>query len=116
MLQANSTLRSLDLICNNIGDIGVKELAEMLKVNYSLTKFNHIGNHMGKTNIELIDSYVKRNKNINDIVKEKINARSAVLEQDLKIEWQIELKTQIRIEKLNTLENIVAKILAKLKY
>ena len=44
----NETLTSLNLSDNEIGDEGVKVLAEVLKVNKTLTylnlRFNHIGN------------------------------------------------------------------------
>ncbi|KJW02969.1 leucine Rich repeat family protein [Rickettsia endosymbiont of Ixodes pacificus] len=75
MLKDNSTLTSLDLSDNKIGETGARDLAASLKDNNSLTELNLSSNNIGDTTLKTINGYLQRNKTIAEKKSRKLKCR-----------------------------------------
>ena len=64
-LKTNSTLTSIDLQSNNIGDDGAKDIAEALQINSSITSIKLKYNNISDKMIKTIDSLIENNRFLN---------------------------------------------------
>ena len=60
-LKMNSSLQSITLYNNNIGEEGAGKIAEALKMNSSLQIINLNSNNIGETLLQEIKNYIERN-------------------------------------------------------
>ena len=64
LLKVNSTLQSLDLSFNNLGETGGQAIAEALKLNSTLQTLNLYGNKLGETGGQAIAEALKVNSTL----------------------------------------------------
>ncbi|MCC8377261.1 MAG: hypothetical protein LN567_02555 [Rickettsia endosymbiont of Graphium doson] len=101
ILKDNSTLTSLNLLWNNIGDAGATELAKVLKDNSTLTSLDLGGNNIGETILKTINEYLKRNQAIAEKKAESLNVAGNDLYNQEKYSEAIEkYKAAIKIKKV----------------
>lgn len=91
---------SLNLWNNNIGDAGTTELARVLKDNSTLTSLDLLSDHIGETIFKTIEEYLERNQAIAEKKAESLNAAGDDLYNQEKYSEAIEkYKSAIKIKK-----------------
>nr|WP_253308641.1 hypothetical protein [Rickettsia endosymbiont of Ceutorhynchus assimilis] len=100
VIQSNKSLTSLNLSLNKIGELGAREISNALKENKSLTELSLSGNNIGKATLETINEYIQRNRTIEEKKAEALNAEGNDLCHQEKYSEAIEkYKAAIKIKK-----------------